>query len=136
MDPHQHQQQQIHHEDFFVALDCDCWLEDDEQYDHEPVTMSCASRHTMQHFSLRRAWTSDPYHHLPPPPPPYGVWDIERILFAGGPCGILTTSLIYSIDVAKTLYQKALLDAGSGHATRPPISFFQSGHRRMSSAYE
>ncbi|RMY48755.1 hypothetical protein D0865_07901 [Hortaea werneckii] len=58
------------------------------------------------------------------PTTPYAV------MFAGGLCGILTTSLIYPIDVAKTLYQKALLGAGSGHATRPPISFFQSGSYR------
>ncbi|RMY62806.1 hypothetical protein D0863_10822 [Hortaea werneckii] len=58
------------------------------------------------------------------PTTPYAV------MFAGGLCGILTTSLIYPIDVAKTLYQKALLSAGSGHATRPPISFFQAGSYR------
>ncbi|RMX78391.1 hypothetical protein D0869_09130 [Hortaea werneckii] len=58
------------------------------------------------------------------PTTPYAV------MFAGGLCGILTTTLIYPIDVAKTLYQKALLGAGSGHATRPPISFFQSGSYR------
>ncbi|KAI7205408.1 hypothetical protein KC316_g254 [Hortaea werneckii] len=129
MDSHQHQQQQQQqdHEDLLVGLVCDCWLEDDEEYDHEPVTVACACRHTMQYLSPRRAWTSDPYHHLPPPPPPFGVWEKERVLFAGRLCGILTTSLIYPIDVAKTLYQKVLLGAGSGHATRPPISFFQSG---------
>ncbi|KAI7158033.1 hypothetical protein KC349_g5168 [Hortaea werneckii] len=124
MNPHQHQQQQQCHEDLLVSLNFDCWLEDDEQYDHEPVTVACASRHIMQYLSPRLAWTSDPYHHLPPPSPPFGVWEKERVLFGGGLCGILTTSLIYPIDVAKTLYQKTLLGAGSGHATRPPISFF------------
>ncbi|KAI7366162.1 hypothetical protein KC354_g4320 [Hortaea werneckii] len=118
MDHHHHhqqkqKQQRQDHEDLLVSLDCDCWLEDDKQYDHEPLTVACADRHIMQYLSPRRAWTSDPYHHLPPPPPPFGVWAKERTLFSGGLCGILTTSLIYPIDVAKTLYQKALLTAGA-----------------------
>ncbi|KAI7306276.1 hypothetical protein KC326_g7909 [Hortaea werneckii] len=147
MDPNQHQQQQQDHENLLVSLDSDGWLEDDELYDHEPVTVACASRHTMQYLSPRRAWTRNPHHHLPPPPP-FGVTTYESakqlmansrgknpttpyaVMFAGGLCGILTTSLIYAIDVAKTLYQKALLGAGSGHATRPPISFFQTGSYR------
>ncbi|TKA27148.1 hypothetical protein B0A50_04485 [Salinomyces thailandicus] len=58
------------------------------------------------------------------PTSPYAV------IFAGGTCGILTAFLIYPIDVAKTVYQKRLLGAGSGHATRPSISFFQSGSYR------
>ena len=53
MDHHHHhqqkqKQQRQDHEDLLVSLDCDCWLEDDEQYDHEPVTVACACRHTMQ----------------------------------------------------------------------------------------
>merc|ERR1711939_441518 len=58
------------------------------------------------------------------PTTPYAV------MFAGGLCGIVSWACIYPIDVAKTLYQKALLSAGSGHATRPPISFFQAGSYR------
>jgi hypothetical protein len=42
----------------------------------------------------------------------------------------LTTSLIYPVDVAKTLYQKALLSAGSAHVERPPIRIFQAGSYR------
>ncbi|KAI7277243.1 hypothetical protein KC345_g6739 [Hortaea werneckii] len=38
----QHQQQQQQHADHAVALDSGRWLEDDEQYDHEPVTAACA----------------------------------------------------------------------------------------------
>ncbi|KAI6844145.1 hypothetical protein KC340_g2365 [Hortaea werneckii] len=116
MDHHFHQQQQPKqqqqqdHEDLLASLDCDCWLEDDEQY-----------------LSPGRAWTSDPYHHLPPPPPPFGVWDQEMILSAGGLCGILTTSLIYPINVAKTLYQKALLSAGA----RPDRRSHSSGLGRI-----
>ena len=37
---------------------------------------------------------------------------------------------IYPIDVAKTLYQKALLSAGSGHAERPKIKIFAFGAYR------
>lgn len=37
---------------------------------------------------------------------------------------------IYPVDVAKTLYQKALLSAGSGYAERPKIQFFQYGSYR------
>lgn len=54
MDHHFHQQQQPKqqqqqdHEDLLASLDCDCWLEDDEQYDREPVTVACACQHTMQ----------------------------------------------------------------------------------------
>ncbi|KAK5138301.1 hypothetical protein LTR08_003362 [Meristemomyces frigidus] len=58
------------------------------------------------------------------PTSPYAV------LAAGGLCGVLTSALIYPIDVAKTLFQKALLSAGSGHAARPKISFFQTGSYR------
>ncbi|KAI7573232.1 hypothetical protein KC317_g48 [Hortaea werneckii] len=43
-----HQQQQQQHQDHAVGLDSSHWLEDDEQYSHEPVTVACASRHTMQ----------------------------------------------------------------------------------------
>lgn len=42
----------------------------------------------------------------------------------------LTSALIYPVDVAKTMYQKALLSAGSGPAHRPKISFFQAGSYR------
>lgn len=38
--------------------------------------------------------------------------------------------MIYPIDVAKTVYQKCLLSAGSGHAQRPDIRFFQVGSYR------
>ncbi|KAK3690662.1 hypothetical protein LTR37_019030 [Vermiconidia calcicola] len=49
------------------------------------------------------------------PTSPYAV------LVAGGLCGVVSWACIYPIDVAKTLYQKALLSAGSGHAVRPKI---------------
>ncbi|KAI6792184.1 hypothetical protein KC363_g7907 [Hortaea werneckii] len=39
---HCQQQQQQQHADPAVALDSGLWLEDDEQYDHEPVTVACA----------------------------------------------------------------------------------------------
>ncbi|EMC97466.1 hypothetical protein BAUCODRAFT_33182 [Baudoinia panamericana UAMH 10762] len=58
------------------------------------------------------------------PTSPYAV------LVAGGLCGILTSTLIYPIDVAKTLYQKALLSAGSAHTPVPPIRVFQVGAYR------
>ncbi|KAK3671847.1 hypothetical protein LTR78_008213 [Recurvomyces mirabilis] len=58
------------------------------------------------------------------PTSPYAV------VVAGGLCGILTTSMIYPVDVAKTLYQKALLSAGSAHVDRPPIRVFQAGAYR------
>ncbi|KAK4549633.1 hypothetical protein LTR36_004934 [Oleoguttula mirabilis] len=58
------------------------------------------------------------------PTSPYAV------VVAGGLCGILTSALIYPIDVAKTLYQKALLSAGSGYAARPRISFTAAGSYR------
>lgn len=41
-----------------------------------------------------------------------------------------STSQIYPIDVAKTVYQKALLSAGSGHAERPKIKVFEIGAYR------
>ena len=37
---------------------------------------------------------------------------------------------IYPVDVAKTVYQKALLSAGTGHAERPKIKFFDVGAYR------
>ena len=42
---------------------------------------------------------------------------------------------IYPIDVAKTLYQKALLSAGSGHAERPRIKFFMYGGYRGNAVF-
>ncbi|GAB1739805.1 hypothetical protein NU219Hw_g4740t2 [Hortaea werneckii] len=81
MDHHHHhkqqqqQQQQQDHKDLSASFGCDRWVEDDEQYDHEPVTVACASRHTIQYLLPRRAWTRDPYHHLPPPTS--GVWGTE-----------------------------------------------------------
>ncbi|GAB1733609.1 hypothetical protein NU195Hw_g1532t1 [Hortaea werneckii] len=39
-----HQQQQQLHQDHAVALDSGRWLEDDEQYDHEPVTVAYTFR--------------------------------------------------------------------------------------------
>lgn len=42
----------------------------------------------------------------------------------------LTFHQIYPIDVAKTVYQKALLSAGKGAAARPDISFFKGGSYR------
>ncbi|KAK4896625.1 hypothetical protein LTR27_005544 [Elasticomyces elasticus] len=58
------------------------------------------------------------------PTSPYAV------VVAGGLCGILTASLIYPVDVAKTVYQKALLSAGSDHVPRPAIQIFQAGAYR------
>lgn len=52
------------------------------------------------------------------------------VLAAGGLCGIVSWACIYPVDVAKTVYQKALLSAGSGHAARPPIRFFAGGSYR------
>lgn len=37
---------------------------------------------------------------------------------------------IYPIDVAKTVYQKSLLSAGTGKAERPPIRFSGVGSYR------
>lgn len=37
---------------------------------------------------------------------------------------------IYPIDVAKTVYQRALLSAGSGVAEKPRIKFFEFGAYR------
>ncbi|KAF2771292.1 mitochondrial carrier protein [Teratosphaeria nubilosa] len=60
------------------------------------------------------------------PTSPYAV------VVAGGLCGILTASLIYPVDVAKTVYQKQILGTKPGHvdAPRPSISFFQTGSYR------
>lgn len=80
------------------------------------------------------------------PTSPYAV------LVAGGLCGIVSWACvsnckvqateydlmtghvqIYPIDVAKTLYQKALLSAGSGHAVRPKIRISGVGAYRGNS---
>ncbi|WPH01009.1 Hypothetical protein R9X50_00384300 [Acrodontium crateriforme] len=58
------------------------------------------------------------------PTSPYAV------VVAGGLCGIVSWACIYPVDVAKTVYQRALLGAGSGHAPRPAIKFFQMGSYR------
>lgn len=58
------------------------------------------------------------------PTSPYAV------VVAGGLCGIVSWACIYPIDVAKTLYQKALLSAGGTTAKRPPIKFFHFGSYR------
>ncbi|KAI5360076.1 Putative mitochondrial carrier protein [Septoria linicola] len=52
------------------------------------------------------------------------------VLAAGGLCGIVSWACIYPVDVAKTVYQKTLLSAGSGHAARPDIKFFAGGSYR------
>ncbi|KAF7185419.1 putative mitochondrial carrier C29A3.11c [Pseudocercospora fuligena] len=57
------------------------------------------------------------------------------VIVAGGLCGIVSwacavVAAIYPVDVAKTLYQKALLSAGSGYAARPDIKFFEFGSYR------
>lgn len=62
------------------------------------------------------------------PTSPYAV------LIAGGLCGIVSWACIYPIDVAKTVYQKALLSAGANTAVRPSIRFFQVGSYRGESA--
>ncbi|KAI7420090.1 hypothetical protein KC336_g9113 [Hortaea werneckii] len=134
---HCQQQQQQQHADPAVALDSGLWLEDDEQYDHEPVTMAYTFRRGMpgpasNTITYRRRRLYAGYRlHLPQdtigtaiyfttyesakqlmgnsrgknPTTPYAVMVAGR--------WALTTSLIYPIDVAKTLYQKALLGAGS-----------------------
>jgi hypothetical protein len=76
------------------------------------------------------------------PTSPYAV------VVAGGLCGIVSWAIvsvnvdetkarvltyacqIYPVDVAKTMYQKALLAAGSGYAARPKIEFFLKGSYR------
>jgi hypothetical protein len=58
------------------------------------------------------------------PTSPYAV------VVAGGLCGIVSWACIYPIDVAKTLYQKQLLQAGKSETVRPPIKFFQFGSYR------
>jgi solute carrier family 25 (mitochondrial carnitine/acylcarnitine transporter), member 20/29 len=78
------------------------------------------------------------------PTSPYAV------VVAGGLCGIVSWACvslqwtclgfrvanmlrqIYPIDVAKTVYQRALLSAGSGYAERPRIKFFEFGAYRGS----
>ncbi|KAK4610756.1 hypothetical protein CLAFUW4_13574 [Fulvia fulva] len=52
------------------------------------------------------------------------------VVVAGGLCGIVSWACIYPIDVTKTVYQKALLSAGSEKRTRPDIKFFQTGSYR------
>lgn len=47
------------------------------------------------------------------------------VLIAGGLCGIISWACIYPIDVAKTMYQKALLASDTGYAPRPRIKFFE-----------
>lgn len=58
------------------------------------------------------------------PTSPYAV------VVAGGLCGIVSWACIYPVDVAKTLYQKALLTAGAEKVVRPPIQFFAFGSYR------
>lgn len=58
------------------------------------------------------------------PTTPYAV------VIAGGLCGIVSWACIYPVDVAKTVYQKALLASPDGRAVRPPIKFFQFGSYR------
>lgn len=63
------------------------------------------------------------------PTSPYAV------VVAGGLCGIVSWACIYPIDVAKTLYQKALLQAGKEVVVRPPINFFNFGSYRGKLTY-
>lgn len=59
------------------------------------------------------------------PTSPYAV------IVAGGLCGIVSWACIYPIDVAKTLYQKGLLQAGGKTVVkRPPIQFLNFGAYR------
>ncbi|OQO02789.1 hypothetical protein B0A48_11071 [Cryoendolithus antarcticus] len=53
------------------------------------------------------------------PTSPYAV------VIAGGLCGIVSWACIYPIDVAKTMYQKALLSSNAKNAVRPKIKFFE-----------
>lgn len=52
------------------------------------------------------------------------------VVIAGGLCGIVSWACIYPVDVAKTVYQKALLGAKPHEAVRPPIRFFHFGSYR------
>lgn len=52
------------------------------------------------------------------------------VVVAGGLCGIVSWACIYPVDVAKTVYQKALLSAEAGQAVRPKIKFFEFGSYR------
>jgi solute carrier family 25 carnitine/acylcarnitine transporter 20/29 len=63
------------------------------------------------------------------PTSPYAV------VIAGGLCGIVSWACIYPIDVAKTLYQKQLLQAGKNVTVRPPIKFFKFGSYRGKSSH-
>lgn len=62
------------------------------------------------------------------PTSPYAV------VIAGGLCGIVSWMCIYPVDVAKTVYQKALLSSGSGKAEQPRIKFFEFSAYRGKSA--
>ena len=52
------------------------------------------------------------------------------VMAGGGLCGIVSWACTYPVDVAKTMYQKALLSTPNGHVDMPKISFFRAGSYR------
>jgi len=52
------------------------------------------------------------------------------VMTAGGMCGVVSWACTYPIDVAKTVYQKALLASEGRHVPIPPIRFFNIGSYR------
>lgn len=52
------------------------------------------------------------------------------VMAGGGLCGIVSWACTYPVDVAKTVYQKALLSDPTAKPVMPKIAFFQSGSYR------
>ncbi|GAM82856.1 hypothetical protein ANO11243_008420 [Dothideomycetidae sp. 11243] len=52
------------------------------------------------------------------------------VMAGGGICGIVSWACTYPVDVAKTVYQKALLANPTGKVDMPNIEFFQPGSYR------
>lgn len=56
------------------------------------------------------------------------------VMAGGGICGIVSWACTYPVDVAKTVYQKALLSTPSGKVEVPKIEFFSPGSYRGEAA--
>ncbi|KAF2155640.1 mitochondrial carrier [Myriangium duriaei CBS 260.36] len=52
------------------------------------------------------------------------------VMVGGGLCGIVSWACTYPVDVAKTVYQKALLATPTGKVEMPDIAFFSRGSYR------
>ncbi|KAI7479443.1 hypothetical protein KC357_g4197 [Hortaea werneckii] len=94
---HCQQQQQQQHADSAVALDSGLWLEDDEQYDHEPVTISfaaaCLGPQPIPSFTAADVWRSGK--------------NIDKTASAGAASGAVITALSCPFELTKLNEQLA-----------------------------